>query len=207
VNGLEERDPRSGRWVLYGTQEQHGLDCARYPFERIPKRVFLDTNVVNMLVKHADLIFEQRSTPESLDETKARDVEALMHIFLVGSRANWDLVSSSTTLQELSRTQSDELRADLLNYAIEFVEDSSEAAVHARDLGRRVLGSGLFHALPDRDDRELLAHAIGLGCDAFCTGDRKTIIRRRNRLPKLPLRILTPIEWWWHIRPWAGLWY
>jgi predicted nucleic acid-binding protein len=183
------------------------LDCERYPFERIPGRVFLDTNVVNMLVKYSDLIFEQQPMSEEFDETKIHDLDALMHVFHVGSRANWDLVASSKTLQELSRTPDDELRATLLDYGIGLVEDEGEAAAYARDLGRRVLGSEIFNALPDRDDRELLAHAIGLRCDAFCTSDRKTIVRRRHRLPKLPLRILTPIECWRHIRPWAGLWF
>jgi len=206
MNGLEERDQRTGRWVLYKTQEQHGSDCERYPFERIPCRVFLDTNVVNALVKHADQIFEQQPIREESDQTKAHDLEALMHVFFVGSRANWDLVASSKTLEELSHTSSYELRDTLLDYAIGIVESEGEAAAHARDLGRRVLGSGLFDALPDRDDRELVAHAIGLGCDAFCTSDRKTIIRRRHRLPKLPIRIVTPIEWWRHIKPWAALW-
>jgi len=79
--GLEQRDPRSGRWVLYETQEQHTSDCASYPFDQIPGRVFLDTNIVNLLVKYAHCIFEQEPFPAALPATTARDVEALLNVF------------------------------------------------------------------------------------------------------------------------------
>lgn len=54
--------------------------------------------------------------------------------------------------------------------------------------------------------RELIGNAVALGCDVFCTCDRATIVTKREHLGQIPLRILTPIEWWAHIRPWAGLW-
>jgi hypothetical protein len=46
----------------------------------------------------------------------------------------------------------------------------------------------------------------GLGCDVFCTCDRRTVVRKRQHLRQLPIRIITPAEWWAHIKPWAGLW-
>ncbi len=204
--GLEQRDPRSGRWVLYQSQEQHSDDCATYPFEQIPARVFLDTNVVNILVKYARCVFEQEPIPENLSTPMAHDVEALMHIFQVGARANWELVASLKTLEEIAQTPDENLRATLSDYALEIVESFSEATAYAYGLGRRIVRSDFFDALPDRNDRELLAHAIGLDCDAFCTADRSTIVRKRERLPKLTIRIVTPVEWWRQIKPWAGLW-
>jgi hypothetical protein len=60
--------------------------------------------------------------------------------------------------------------------------------------------------LPDPPDRELIGNAISFGCDVFCTSDRQTIIRKRELLPHLPLRIMTPDEWWARVKPWAGLW-
>ena len=206
MKGLEERDPRSGRWVLYRSQAEHSRDCEQYPYESIPSRVFLDTNVVNALVKHAAHIFEQEPLTDGLHQTMAHDVEALMHVFQIGSRANWELVASSKTLEEISQTPIEELRETLMDYAVEIAECSGEVADFALDLGRRIVGSNFLDMLPDRNDRELLAHAIGLQCDVFCTCDRSTIIRRRDRLPKLPIRVLTPVEWWLHVKPWAGLW-
>jgi hypothetical protein len=64
--------------VLYQNTEQHSADCNRFPFESIPRRVFLDTNVINVLVKHSAHIFEQEPIPSDVDPTLAIDIEALM---------------------------------------------------------------------------------------------------------------------------------
>ncbi|WP_347269999.1 hypothetical protein [Rhizorhabdus histidinilytica] len=201
-----ERNPGTEKPLLYRTREDQERDCATYPFEEIPARVFLDTNVVNALVKFSSTIFEQQSLPDGLHQTAARDVQALMHVFRIGSRAHWNLVASHKTLEEIDRTPVKPLRYILTDYAIQIVETGTPAARHANELARRITGSTFFNVLPDHADRELLAHAIGLNCDVFCTSDRSTIVRYRDRLPKLPLRIMTPIEWWHHIRPWAALW-
>lgn len=203
---LEIWDKIWNRWVLYTGESAQSDDCRRHPFEQIPRRVFLDTNVVNLLVKHAPTIFEMERLPLSLSENRSHEIEALMHVFHVGQRANWDLVASGKTLEEISRTCDASIREDLLDYVTGLVEIGTEESVHAMSLGQRLADATIMAALPDRDDRELLGNAIGLGCDAFCTCDRRTIITRRPRLPKLPLRIITPVEWWAHIKPWAGLW-
>ena len=121
-------------------------------------------------------------------------------------RAQASHEASAKTLEEISQTPADDLRETLMDYAVEIAECSGGAAVFAQDLGRRIIGSDFLDMLPDRNDRELLAHAIGLECDVFCTSDRSTIVRRRDRLPALPIRVLTPVEWWHHVKPWAGLW-
>jgi hypothetical protein len=204
--GLEYWDANRGKWVLYQSQAQHTADCKRYPFEEIPRRVFLDTNIVNLLVKYPHIVFEQAAIPESLDETKSLDVEALMHVFFVGARAGWEILASRKTLDELSGTPDPWARNDLLDYAVQLVDAVSEESAYAADLGRRVADSSVLSALPDGSDRELVGNAIGFGCDAFCTCDRRTIICKREALAKLPLRILTPAEWWAHVKPWGALW-
>lgn len=209
---LEERDEATGRYVLYrGTEEQHD-DCERFPFEAIPRRVFLDTNVVNVLVKWSEEVFEQQPLPDDFEYTLGSDVEALMHVFYVGSRAHWDIVASAKTLSELSETRDAALREALLDYGTMLVDygslgrrDEPEHA-EAADLARRLVDSPFVAALPDRADRELIAHAIAFDCDAFCTCDRRSIHSKRDKLRQIPLRILTPAEWWQHIKPWAALW-
>jgi predicted nucleic acid-binding protein len=173
---------------------------------QIPARVFLDTNVVNLLVKHRETIFELGQMPSTLADARTNEIEALTHIFQVGQRANWDLVASAKTIEEISRTQDPGVRDDLLDYVRGLVEIDTEDSKHAASLGRRLMDASIVSILRDRSDRELLGNAIGLGCDAFCTCDHKTIVDKRDLLPKLPLRILTPVEWWKHIKPWAGLW-
>lgn len=203
---LEHWDEDRGRWLLYRSQAEHSADCARFPFESVPRRVFLDTNVVNLLVKHSECVFEQAWTPDSVEDTRARDIEALMHIFVIGFRANWDIIASRKTLEEINRTRDNELKSELLEYAVQLVGPASEESAHASSLGRRLIDAPFTSSLPDDADRELIGNAIGFGCDVFCTSDRRTIIQKRERLGQLPIRLLTPQEWWAHVKPWGGLW-
>ncbi|MGE5567230.1 MAG: hypothetical protein ACM3YN_13880 [Parcubacteria group bacterium] len=204
--GLEHWDPGRRKWVLYRSQQQHSDDCAQYPFESIPRRVFLDTNVVNLLVKHSEQIFAQATISSELDHTTAVDTEALMHVFHVGARASWDILASRKTLDEIDQTPDPDTRDELLAYAVQLVELPDENSAFAATFGRRLVDAPFVSALPGLADRELIGNAVGFGCDVFCTCDRRTIVRKRERLQQLPLRILTPVEWWAHVKPWAGLW-
>lgn len=203
---LERWDAIRRRWIMYARAEDHTADCKRYPFENIPVRVFLDTSVVNLIIKHAQTIFDMHPQYMETSPSRARDVEALMHLFAVGARAHWTLRASAKTLEEVNQTACESTRDALASYVGEVMEIATEESRHGDDLGRRVIDSSLFQMLPDRSDRELLGNAIGLGCDAFVTADIRTIVRKRDRLPKLPIRILTPIEWWSRVKPWGGLW-
>ena len=187
---------------------RHSDDCVRYPFENIPGRVFLDTNVINTLVKHAPSVFDGEPIPREADEQLATDIEALMHVFFVGARANWNLFGSQKVLDELLQTPDDNLRYEMLNYALAlFGMDTEEVDRRfASDFGRKLIGTHFVVALPDLADRELIGNAIGYGCDTFCTRDRATIVKKRDQLRQISLRIMTPVEWWAHIKPWAGLW-
>jgi hypothetical protein len=206
--GLEYWDSRKKKFILYQSAEQHSDDCARFPFASIPQRVFLDTNVINVLVKHGTHVFEREPIPQNTESKLAIDIEALMHVFYVGTQADWGLFASEKVIEELSRTRQMGVRDDLIEYALGFVnrDPSDEDRKFAADFGRRLIDTSFVAALPDVADRELIGNAIGFGCDAFCTRDRATIVSKRDRLRQVPLRIMTPAEWWAHIKPWAGLW-
>jgi len=203
---VEIKDPVSRKYILYRSQAAHSVDCGLHPFELLPTRIFLDTSIINTLVKYAALIFENEPGDSDMDVTLAEDVECLSHVFAAGSHAPWELVSSHAMLDELSQTRSVAVREALLDYGINFVDacHPNEAWVR-EDFSRRLLGSQLLEALPDEMDRRLLAHSIVKDCDTFCTRDRITIISRRHLLPRMPVRILTPREWWGHLKPWMGL--
>lgn len=204
--GLEHWDPERGKWLLYQSGADHTEDCARHPFEAIPRRVFLDTNVLNLLVKHSEQVFEQAPISSTLDKTRAHDIEALMHVFQVGARASWDILASEKSLYEIRNTPDEDVKAELLEYAVQLVALPGQDSAYAANLGRKLIDAPFAAALPDLADRELIGNAIGFDCDVFCTCDRRTIVRKRERLPLLPIWILTPLEWWAHIKPWAGLW-
>lgn len=205
---LQRQDRIQQKYDVYGDGGQYRSDYERFPFESVPARIFLDTNVINRLVIWGDQVFEHSPMPSDTDSTLATDIASLRNIFHVGSRAYWALMASPTTLQELADTPEPVLRGALLNYGIEVVghQPYGEDLTFALDFSRRLIDTSFVAALPGRADRELIGHAIGLGCDVFCTCDRATILKKRDRLTHLPLRILTPAEWWSHIKPWAGLW-
>ena len=69
-----------------------------------------------------------------------------------------------------------------------------------------LLASGILDALPEPADRILLCDAVVYRCDAFCTRDWQTIIKYRNVISDIPLKVLTPTEWWEEIYPWASTW-
>jgi hypothetical protein len=205
---LEHWDANRKKWVLYRTGAEHGDDCERHPYERIPRRIFLDTNAINVLVKHSDNVFERVPIHADTNQTLAEDIEALMHVFAVGARADWDILASRKTLDEIRNTPDSHanLREDLLDYAVGLVGAEDEDSAHAARLGRLLVDAPFTLAMPDLADREIIGNAIGFGCDAFVTCDRSTIVKKRDRLTQLPIRIMTPREWWEHVKPWAGLW-
>lgn len=203
--GIEHWDESRGRWVLYRSEVEHSEDCEAHPYDCVPRRIFLDTNVVNLLVDYSEYIFEHQLLPPFADEKLAEDVEALMHVFYVGARAYWSILASRKTLDEIGNTP-DPARRDLLKaFAIELIDPDDEANIYASIVGRRMIDAPFTEGLPDQADRELIGNAVGLGCDVFCTRDRRTIVRKRELLRLLPIRVMTPREWWEHVRPWAGL--
>ncbi|MCW5680474.1 MAG: hypothetical protein KIS70_04035 [Xanthobacteraceae bacterium] len=204
---IERRNTQTGKYQLYNTSQQHGEDCALFPYESLPRKIFLDTNVIGTLVEHGATIFEHEGFPENVDATLADDIEALMHISAVSTRANWMLFACKKTLEELANTKDAILRDALLDYGSCFVDyHDGDDWRYAADFARRLKDSKFVSAISGRADRELISNAVGLGCDVFCTRDRSTIISKRDALRQIPMRILTPAEWWRHIRPWAGLW-
>jgi hypothetical protein len=147
------------RFVLYRTQEEHSVDCAKFPINQIPCRVFLDTNIVNCLVKWSSCVFEMEEPPHDLDATLLSDIESLMHVFQVGRRAEWDIVASDKVIEELSQTTDDSLRNDLLEYGIDLTGYSAFRGIdhdqaYAHDLARRLRNSSFLSALPDINDRD-----------------------------------------------------
>lgn len=209
---LEHWDPARGRWMMYSTPDEQSEDCRVHPFDRVPRRIFLDTNVVNLMVKHRLNVFEQEPISPALHPSTAHHVEALMHLMSIGFSAGWDLVISRETINEIERTTDPFVRGELLDYAWEVSDEEFDEYgghvdfVFAAKLGRSFAQADMMAMLPDESDRILVGHAIGLGCDAFCTRDFRTIISKRSKLPPLPISIITPIEWWKHVKPWAGLW-
>jgi hypothetical protein len=174
----------------------------------IPKRVFLDTCVVNLILEFGENIHENVEIPESTSARQIADVEALRYIFMTGQRASWQLAISPTTYNEVMATLDTVRRRDLQSWFTEIWDywESTHMTSELQNASHLLAFARKLAVLADRNDRRLMLEAICYGCDAFCTRDWSTILKYRTDLLDLPIRILTPNEWWLLIRPWANLW-
>jgi len=176
-------------------------------FWRIPSRVFLDTCVVNLMLDFAGQLHDGENIPADLSPEKAREVEGLCGICDTGARASWQFTISKRTWGELSATPCDARRRRLLSWFAELWHYQSDFS-RPIPLSRSYLSElrAKLRVLPDPPDRNLILDAVRDRCSAFCTVDRRTILRHRSQLQALPIRILTPSEWWAEIRVWAPIW-
>ena len=179
----------------------------------IPGRILLDTNVVNFILDWGEAIHDGGEIPAHVSDRDTEDILALRDIWLTGQRASWQLAISPRTYHEIVATTDLVRRSDLESwfgelwlYWRKFFDQYQLLDFDADSLARRLVPSEILAVLPDHSDRELLAHAIAYECDAMCTRDRKTILRHRDKLTRVPVRILTPTEWWAAISDYAGLW-
>ena len=175
---------------------------------KIAGRILFDTNLVNLTLDCGEYIFDGGEIPAHLPVTEVDDITALRGMFLTGQRASWQLAISPLTYQEIDATRDEARRTQLMRwfnelwmYWREFFEADALSDQHADSLARRLVGSDYLAPIPQTSDRVLVAHAIAYGCDAFCTRDRKTILRHRKKLCGVPLRFLSPTEWWQEVMP------
>lgn len=184
-------------------------------FSDVPGRVFLDTCVVNFILDYGEQIHEGFRPPPDANDRMVQDIEALYNIFFVGQRAMWQLAISPHTYQEIVRTQDVRRRnhleswfQDLWQYWRDIIhqDDDLPSFIEADDARVRLLSSAALDSLTDLADRVLVCDAIAYRCELFCTRDWSTILKHRAELKDLPIEIVTPMEWWSKIQPYARLW-
>ena len=185
------------------------------PLAHIPGRIFLDTCTLNFILDNGEAIFDGGSIPVTAPPRVQADIEALRCLFRTGQRASWQLVVSLFSYGEVIATREPARRKVLESWFFEVWHYWREAVQRqlelpslkeAEDIRVRILASGLLDGLPDLPDRILLGDAIAYRSDCFCTRDWTSVLKLRDRLPSLPIRILTPTEWWKRVSPHAALW-
>lgn len=183
--------------------------------EDVPGRVFLDTNTLNFILDNGEYVFDAATPPGSLTKRQRQDVAALHNVFLTGERASWQLAISPSTYEEIIRTRHEGQRRyleswfqDVWHYWLSVLEEADDlpSRTEAEHQKIELLSCGILDVLPDMEDRILICDAIVYRCECFCTRDWKTILKYRTYLTSLPLRIVTPTEWWGLIEPYARLW-
>jgi hypothetical protein len=187
---------------------------------KLPRRVFLDTNVIQNLFSFSSFMCDNFMDDEEYEkfakldsETKA-DIEALHSVFQIAQRASFEFVTSPLSVVEFSGIADLKKKRTLtrwgyklLDYWMTTIEDQKSMSLEdiSMDRGVRLYNSGLLDFLPDETDRKLVSESVGLKCDAFMTMDRRSIWIYQDRLNKLGITILRPSEYWVLLRPWAAL--
>lgn len=169
----------------------------------LPQRIFLDTSVINFIVDHSDCIFNGDEISESINDRTYDDICAMMRIFHYADHNAIEMIISKTTFQEINATADPEKKERLKTYCNELwqyfnsliEDDFTVPGVEVKYYEEYLFDKGLGQ-LSDPNDRKLIIEALFYKCDIFCTRDWKTILKHRQLLKqKVPLEILTPIEW------------
>ncbi|MFA5115767.1 MAG: hypothetical protein WC486_00615 [Candidatus Omnitrophota bacterium] len=184
--------------------------------EKVPQRIFLDTSSLNFILEHGDCIFDNIVvSDEELERRTVEDISAFNNIFSVGERAMWQIAVSPFTHSEIIKTQDAKklhyLKGwfmDVWDYWNTILEENNDfpSFAEAERMKIEILSSGILDILPDVEDRMLICDAAAYKCDYFCTRDWRTILKHREHLISLPVKMITPTEWWNLIKPLAALW-
>jgi hypothetical protein len=178
-------------------------DSSSKSLANVPRKIFLDTCVVNFILDYGAFIHENCDPPKTRSVRVAEDAEALRCIWICGQRAPWRLAISALTYAEVMATTCPERRTLLRSWASDLLAHWLANPAAPEDVA---FEPSSLEAFPDANDRQLLRDAIALRCDTFCTRDWSTILRFRASFPASGLRIMTPAEWWKTVEPWASLW-
>jgi hypothetical protein len=179
-------------------------------FESLPRRIFLDSCTAQTLRDYGGYINE--GEPIDSDDRVHRvtegiaNLDALRNIFLVNERALFEWIVSTGSLQE-ARDKNDpghlQWLWDIADHSDVCLEDDGPTA-ESESLAAR-LNESKFGYLSNKD-RELLRHAVVLRCEAFLTVERRLPRNAAHVQREIGIRILTPIEHWEMLKPWAALW-
>lgn len=181
----------------------------------VPGRAFLDTSAVNFLLDYGEQIHDGAAIPAEATDRVASDIQSFRNIFFTGQRASWQFAISPYTYKEVISTNDPSRRYYLDNWFFEIwhywrgiIEQSNDLPdfIEAETTRIELLVSGILDVLPGIEDRLLICDAIVYRCDCFCTRDWNTILMHRDALIALPIKIMTPTEWWRLIEPYASLW-
>ena len=178
-------------------------------FEDIPRRIFLDSSILQTLQDYGGFLYENE--PLGVTDSIHRDpkgiakLEALRLIMQVAERAPFEFAVSSNSFVEVQRKGDSrylQWAYDVLDHWLACLEESGEAHGNPETLAAINLSSYGYLA---EGDRALLRDAIALECDTFLTMENKLPKNAGHIERTLFLRVLSPIEMWEYLQPWAAL--
>jgi hypothetical protein len=182
-------------------------------FKNLPRRIFLDTSVLQNIVHYGEYIFENIEIPADDPIHKVtngyENIFCLGSIFFVNQRAFFEFAVSENSLIEVSEKEdihSINYAYEVFNYWVcctEEYEESSFLSGKGKDI-LKALKPNKFGYLSEKD-KYLIFDAVLLECDAFLTMDLKLCKNYERAKKTLGIKILDPIKYWDLLKPFAAL--
>ena len=179
-------------------------------FEQLPRRIFLDSSTLQTLQNYGELIWENEEislTNRIWSVTNGiQNVEALRDIFFVNQRAGFEFALSDNSLAEVSEKKDAhylQWAYDVLDHWLTCLEEGAGISGKRANLAAKLDGNSFGYL--GAGDRLLIKDAILLDCDAFLTMEQRLPKNAPHIQRELGLQILTPIQYWDMLRPWARL--
>lgn len=178
-------------------------------FEDIPRRVFLDSSVLQTLQMYGGFLYENEPLPPGdrmrQDPKGVAKLDAPRFIMQVAERAPFEFALSANSFVEVQRKGDSsylQWAYDVLDHWLACLEESEKLCGDSEPLAAI---ESHAHDYLGRGDRALLKDAIALECDAFLTMENKLPKSAGHLERALGIRVLSPIGMWDLLRPWAAL--
>jgi len=178
-------------------------------FEDIPRRIFLDSSALQTLQTYGGFLYENEPLLPGdrihRDPKGSAKLEALRFIMQVTERAPFQFALSTNSFVEVQRRADSrylQWAYDVLDHWLACLEESGEPGSKSDALA--AIDSHCYDYL-GAGDRALLKDAIAMECDAFLTMENKLPKSAGHIQRTLGIRVLSPIEMWELLRPWAAL--
>jgi hypothetical protein len=178
-------------------------------YEDIPQRIFLDSSALQALQTYGEFIYENvelspndRIHRDSLGVAK---LEALRWIMQVAERAPFQFALSDNSFAEVEPRGDWRYLCwayDVLDHWHACLEGSGES--HGDPTALAKINSSAMNYL-GAGDRALLRDAVLFECDAFLTMENKLPRNAEHVRRMTGIRVLSPIDMWEILRPWAAL--
>jgi hypothetical protein len=179
-------------------------------FEGLRRRIFLDSCTLQGLRDYGGFIWESEPIDED-DKLHAvnqgyANVYALREIFLVNQRALFEWVVSEASLVEAGDKRDPghlQWAYDVLDHTLACLQTSGGPTVESQAAAKR-LQERRFGYLSEKD-RLLIQDALLLRCDGFLTMEQRLPRNADHIQREVGLRVLTPVQYWELLKPWAAL--
>lgn len=202
--------------------EYKTVNMAKSEYKQLPRRIFLDTNVLQYLENFGEFIFDHYQEndeclvstggKEVLKDTKLyNEIEALRFLLLGIDRTNVEFAISESTFKEVQKAGKhnytqwffemwDCWQNILREYENEIPPKSAELRLEKFNNDQSLLQR------LSKTDSDIIRDAIFFDCNAVLTTDKfRNLHEEINN--KYGLMVLHPSDLWELLKPWQALWY